>query len=146
MPCLIDDGQTLQTFIRGIKGQFDDFYCERRPTLPGERNRATNRASRAEKFGDWQEYDAAYNELVAAKLTWWNVQGKQGAAAITAENVAKLPPALWDRLTNVALGIDHGDLPPDASEQERAEFQAALAAEKEGRAPGDAQAEAARKN
>jgi hypothetical protein len=147
MPTTIDDGYTTATFIKGIKGHFDDFYCERRPTLTRDRNKASGRAARAERVGDWDEHDAAYNELVAAKLSWWNVRDSKGKPAeITPANVALLTPALWDRLTNVALGFDAGDLSPDATAEEKAAFEVALAKQKAGEAPDQAQAEADTKN
>lgn len=147
MPTIIDDGQSLPLFIRGIPGDFDDFYAERRPTLPADRNRTMGRSKRAEKFADWDEHEAAHNDLIVAKLTWWNVKGKDGKAApITKANAAALPPNLWDRLTNVLLGFDWGDLPPDATPEQKADFERALAAEKAGIPPGDAAAEVARKN
>lgn len=147
MPSIIDDGQTLPVFIRGVPGDFDDFYAERRPTLPADRNKAMNRAKRAEKFADWDEHEAAHNDLIAAKLTWWNVKGKDGKiVSVSKENASALPPNLWDRLTNILLGFDWGDLPPDASDEQKAEFEAAVKAIKDGIPPGDAIAEAARKN
>jgi hypothetical protein len=143
----IDDGQTIAFFIKGIPHDYEDFYGERRPTLPADRNRTMNRAKRAEKFADWDEHDAAYNDLVASKLTWWNVRGRDGQPLpITKANAAALPPNLWDRLTNILLGFDWGDLPPDATPEQKADFDRAMAAQKAGELPGDVVVEAARKN
>lgn len=143
----IDDGQTIPLLLKGVPHDFDDFYAERRPTLPSDRNRAMKRGERAERLGDWDEYDAAYNELIVSKLVWWNIKGSDGKTLpITKENAAKLPPNLWDRLTNVVLGFGWGDLSPDATAEQKAEFEAAVKALKAGHAPGDAIAEADRKN
>lgn len=143
----IDDGQSIPFYIRGIPHDFEDFYAERRPTLPADRNRTLNRAKRAEKFADWDEHDAAHNELIAAKLTWWNFRGADGKTMpIDKTSAAKLPPNLWDRLIAVVLGFDWGDLPPDPTPEQKAEFERALAAQKAGQYPGDGAAEADRKN
>ncbi|MDE2470457.1 MAG: hypothetical protein KGL35_17355 [Bradyrhizobium sp.] len=147
MPAIIDDGQNIPLFIRGIPGDFDDFYAERRPTLPADRNRTMNRAKRAEKFADWDEHEAAHNELIEKKVVWWNVKDKDGKLLpVTKANAAALPPNLWDQLTNVLLGFGWGDLPPDATPEQKAAFEAAVKAIKDGICPGDAAAEAARKN
>lgn len=143
----IDDGQSIAFFIRGIPHDFEDFYAERRPTLPADRNRTLNRAKRAEKFADWDEHDAAHNDLIAAKLTWWNFRDKDGKTMpIDKASAAKLPPNLWDRLVSVVLGFDWGDLAPDPTPEQKAEFERALAAQKAGQYPGDVAAEADRKN
>ncbi|HEX7379338.1 MAG TPA: hypothetical protein VF278_19605 [Pirellulales bacterium] len=150
MPKLIDDGQTIRTLIRaetvGLE-KGDDFYCERRPTLPGERNNAVNRAGRGDRYREFDEYNAAYAELVAEKLVWWNVRDAQGKPAeINVASINLLPPALWGRLTDIAMGYDVGDLPTDASDEEKAAFAVAFEAAKCGAIPGDAVTEAARKN
>ena len=147
MANFIEDGQSIQTFVKGIPAKFDDFYCERRPTLPLDRNKTQFTAGKARDAGNPEEIDAAYNGLIASKLTWWNIRDSKGATVeITPANSARLPPDLWDRLVNVVLGFDLGDLAPNAREEEKTKFAAAIAAEKAGLAPGDAQTEAQRKN
>lgn len=142
---IIDDGQNIDFCLKSEDG--DHFYGTRRPTLGGERRAVTTRANRAIVLGDSADHDAAFNELIAKKLVRWNVQDASGKVVpITVENVNWLDPDLWDRLTDVVLGYVWGDLPKDATPEQKAEFERALAAANTGQLPGDAVVEAAAKN
>lgn len=159
MAVQIDDGHTIDFFLRGVPGLYPDLHGQRRPTLTRERN-AAERVAMEKRTTDENlavlhklcisklvKWDATADHTVKGAKKWGEGNKAQGETLpITADSLGILEPRLWDRLSAVVMGFDPGDEPEGATKEQKDELDQMLAAQSQGEITGDALVEASRKN
>lgn len=152
MVTFIPDGYTRRGYIAAISGLHGSIKFEYRPLLPRERN-SINQAVRREKA---EKADVLESAALAKQLLSWdctypvdgpdeNLRGK--SMPITAANVQRLVPYLFDKLYMIVSGMDASDPDPESPGDDQDSYAAALlrAAESD-EPPGDNQLREQQKN
>lgn len=152
MVTFIPDGYTRRGYIAAIPSLHGAIRFEYRPLLPRERN-SINQAVRREKT---EKTDVLESAAVAKQLLSWDcVYPDDGPDAslrgqsmpITAANVQRLVPYLFDKLFMIIAGMDASDPDPDAPGDEQDNYAAALLKTAESNEPpGDKQLREQQKN
>lgn len=111
-----DDGYTLDAYISALPKVHNAVRISFRPTYVTDRallveaNRKLDEKKFAVHLSDW----------AAKHLVSWSIQEKVGGQLvpmpITTENILKLKPQLWSRLTTIVCWGDGGDQDPEATE------------------------------
>src|SRR5262245_30308487 len=116
----ISDGFTESAFLKGVARLYDDVRFSYRPLLIDERSEfldCTGKLSPAQR-----ERETA--KLMAGKLVSWDVTDRNGnALPANADNLLRLRPVLFQRLSFVVLGIEAPDEDPNGTPEEQAERQ-----------------------
>lgn len=149
----IPDGYTRRGYVAAIPGLHGAIRFEYRPMLPRERNSinaAIRREAKAEKT------DALESAALAKQLLSWDceypddgpdVAQRGQPMPVTAANVQRLVPYLFDKLYMIVSGMDASDPDPGAPATEQDGYAASLLASVDAdQPPGDAELTAAQKN
>lgn len=107
----IEDGYTRRAFIASVKGQHGELEVTYRPMLAEERDNLFSSLERKQP----REQVRTIAGVLAAQVTWWSAQGKEGMVPISAENVRRLQPSLFNKLYNLVNGSRPTDAFPDGS-------------------------------
>src|SRR5262249_52483557 len=92
--CQIDDGYTIDVFIKGVRGQFPDVRLSYRPVTPPER---------VQVFRDTIPEDERFKRIVGAlarNVKRWNAKDVRGNVIPCNDqnSFRRLPLALYDRI------------------------------------------------
>lgn len=138
------DGYTEPGFIAAVAGLHGTLAFEYRPTLPEQQSDLISTADSLKAAA----YDRKCADFIAKHLVSWDLKDDKGQAVpVSAVNVLRLRPKLYNRLYHIVLGLGATDINPewpDETKSEAAEvaFQSALTET----APGAVKAEGNGKN
>lgn len=122
---LLDDGYLFRSAIDKVSGLHGTLLFTRRPMLPADVEEAQAAVDAGMRSGNPRMASAAAARTIESFVTEWNVVGKGGAIVpVTAENAAKLPPAIYNKLLLVLYGSRSSDKRDDWTPDELAEWQA----------------------
>lgn len=104
-----NDGYTETAFLLEVPRLYPEVHLAFRP-LPSEKR--TLIRYQIEKKKD-TERPGLWNSVVAKQLVSWNLQDEKGdPLPISDKVIARLKPALYERIYGVIMGVDNGDEDP----------------------------------
>jgi len=114
-PTFFRDGYTRRTRAKSVPGLHGECNFEFRPTTIIERDRM-------QRLVDTQHpdvYNPAAFIMLAKHIVTWDICDHLGESVqVARENMAFLPPKLYDTLYFIVMGRIAGDLPDNATDEE----------------------------
>ena len=111
-----DDGYTLDAYIQALPKVHNEVRLSFRPTYVTDRAQLVE----ANRKLDETKFAKYLSEWTAKHLVSWSihqkVKGVMIPMPITAENILKLKPQLWTKLTGIVCWGEGGDQDPVVSE------------------------------
>lgn len=148
--CVLDDGYTESAYLARWPAELDKaaVYEAVRIRFRPATHRERVAFFEASKNRTETENDQRTVALIVRHVQEWDVRNRRGQIApINTDTVRALKPMLFDRLFNIVLGYDCGDIDPEASREKLEELDRdAAAAAEEGKSVSDYRAERDEKN
>jgi len=119
MQDFIPDGYTEDGFIAASAGFHGELRFRFRPCDPIEQGRLLEQSDRI----PLDQYRRNLSEVVATKIEWWSLVDKEGTTVqAKPDNLRRLRPALFRRVTAIVLGIEASDEDPRWAEETKREL------------------------